>query len=219
MTAESIQTGKPQAKHDYAVMPADELEEFFHGLYSWTYETGQWLAHHYDFSLCQTVLDAGGGSGALVIALTRALPHLKALVVEQAQVAPVTQRFLEREGATERVKVKAVDLIRQPLSGLFDAAFLKALIQTISLQEASLVLKNIYKALRPGSRIYILDRPLDNSRLTPQDLVLFNIVFPSIYEHGLKYTIQEYKELLTEAGFEDFELDAERIITARKPKE
>ena len=41
MAAESIRKGKPQAKHDYAAMPADELEEFLHGLYAWTYDTGQ----------------------------------------------------------------------------------------------------------------------------------------------------------------------------------
>ncbi|UCG24858.1 MAG: methyltransferase domain-containing protein [Chloroflexota bacterium] len=214
---ESIRTGLPQAKHDYSAMPAYELEEFLHGLYPWTYDTGQWLAQNHDFSSCQVVLDAGGGSGALAIAMTTALPHLKAIVVEQAAVAPVTQRFVERLGASDRVQVKAVDLTRHPLSGPFDAAFLKAVIQTISLEEACLVLQNIYEALRPGGTVYVLDGPLDNSRLTPPDLVLFNAVFTAIYDHGQKYTIQEYRDVLTDAGFEGFALDADRIITARKP--
>ena len=164
------------------------------------------------------MLDAGGGSGALAIAMTTSLPHLKAIVAEQAAVAPVTQRFIDQLGASDRVQVMAVDLIRQPLSGSFDAAFLKALLQTLSLEEAGLVLQNIYQALRAGGTVYVLDMPLDNSRLTPPDLVLFNLVFPAIYDHGRKYTIQEYKELLTDAGFEDFKLGSDRIITARKPE-
>jgi SAM-dependent methyltransferase len=218
MICDSIQTGRPQAKHDYAAMPADALEEFMAGLHPWTYDTGVWLARNYDFSSCQTVLDAGGGSGALAIALTTELSHLKVVVIEQAAVAPVTQRFIKQYSAGDRVQVEAVDLIRQPPSGTFDAAILKSLIQTLSLEEAVLILKNIYQALRPGGTAYILDMPLDNSRLTPPDLVLFNAVFTAIYDHGQKYTILEYKDVLTEAAFKGFQLDTNRIISAQKPE-
>jgi hypothetical protein len=222
LTAESIRTGKPQKKHDYAAMPEDELEEFLNSLYPWSFDSGTWLAQNYDFSSCQTVLDAGGGSGALVIALTEALPRLQAMVIELPAVAPITQRFVERAGATERVQIKGVDLIRQPLTGSFDAAILRAVIQTMSLEEACHVLLNINPALKPGATIYIWDHPLDDTRLTPQDLALFSVVFPSIYEHGQKYTVQEYRDLLNETGFENFELhtvaDSNRVITARKAK-
>jgi hypothetical protein len=221
LTAESVQSGKPQKKHDYATMPEDELEEFLDGLYPWSFDSGTWLAQNYDFSSCQTLLDAGGGSGALSIALTEALSHLQAVVIDLPEVAPITQRFVERAGATERVQVKGVDLIRHPLTGSYDAAILKAVIQTMSLEEAYHTLLNIKPALIPGATIYIWDRPLNDSRLTPQDLALFGVVFPSIYEHGQKYTVQEYRDLLTETGFESFELQSvagsNRIITARRP--
>ncbi|NIW45187.1 MAG: methyltransferase domain-containing protein [candidate division Zixibacteria bacterium] len=222
LIAESIRTGKPQKKHDYAVMSEGELEEFLAGLYPWSFDSGTWLAQNYDFSSCQTVLDAGGGSGALVIALTEAWSHLQAMVIELPAVVPITQRFVERAGATARVQVKGVDLVRQSLAGSFDAAILKAVIQTMSLEEAYRVLLNINPALKPGATVYIWDRPLDDSRLTPQDLALFNVVFPSIYEHGQKYTVREYRDLLTETGFENCELhtvaDSNRIIIARKAK-
>lgn len=214
---DSIRTGRPQAKHDYAAMAENELEEFLDGLFPWTYDTGTWLVQNFDFSSYQTILDAGGGSGALAIAITEALPHINAVITEQKEVAPVTKRFLKRYGATERVQVKAIDMIHQSLTGSFDAAFLKAFIQTISFEEAQLVLQNVFQVLNPGSIVYILDMPLDNSRLTPPDLALFNVVFSTIYDHGQKYTIKEYKDALEKAGFEDFKLDAQRIITARKP--
>ncbi|MGD2155842.1 MAG: methyltransferase [Anaerolineales bacterium] len=220
LTADSIRRGEPQKKHDYAAMPEDELEEFLKGLYPWSFDSGTWLAKNFDFSSCQTVLDAGGGSGALVIALTEAWPHLKAMVVDLPGVVPIAQRFVERAGAKERVQVKGVDLVRQPLKGSFDAAILRSVIQTMSLEEAYRLLRNIHPALKPGATIYVWDRPLDDSRLTPQDLALFNVVFPSIYEHGQKYTVQEYRDLLKETGFENFELHtvagSNRIITARK---
>lgn len=193
------------------------MEEFLHGLYPWSFDAGTWLAQNYDFSSCRRVLDAGGGAGALAIALTEAFPHLQAVVVDLPSVVPITRRFVERAGATARVQAKAVDLVREPLTGFFDAAVLRAFVQVMSLEEAHQALVNIHQTLKPGSTIYIWDRPLDDSRLTPQDLAVFNSVFVAIYEHGQKYTVQEYKDLLRETGFEYFALHADSIITARKP--
>jgi SAM-dependent methyltransferase len=217
LIAESIRTGQPQAAHDYATMPEDELEEFLHGLHPWSFEAGTWLAQNYDFSACQAVLDAGGGSGALSIALTEAVPHLRAMVVDLPSVVPITRRFVERADATQRVQAKAVDLVREPLTDSFDAAVLRAFVQVMSLEEGHQALLNINRALRPGSTIYIWDRPLDDSRLTPPDLAVFNSVFVAIYERGQKYTVGEYRDLLMRTGFEEFELHDDRIITARKP--
>jgi 3-hydroxy-5-methyl-1-naphthoate 3-O-methyltransferase len=216
-TADSIRTGQPMKKHDYASMPAAELEAFLQGLYPWTYEAGTWLVQKYDFSSYQKVLDAAGGSGALAIALTQALPRLQMTVIELPTVVPVTQRFVERAGATDRVQVEAADLLREPLLESFDAAILRAFIQTLSLEDAHHALHNINQMLKPGSTIYIWDRPLDDSRLTPPDLALFNLVFLNIYNDGQKYTVQEYRDLLTDTGFEGFELHNDRMMTAQKP--
>jgi SAM-dependent methyltransferase len=214
--AESIRTGKPQAKHDYANMREDELEEFMDGMYGWAFADGTRLAREYDFSSCQTVVDVGGGSGGLAIGLAEALPHLQVTVVELPSVAPITRRFVERAGAA-RVQVQEVDMVRQPLMGTYDAAVLSAFLHVMSLEEACQALLNLYQALNPGGTIYILDLPLDDSRLTPEGRTLFAPVMVALYEHGQKLTVQEYRDLVTKAGFEDFELHADRIITARKP--
>jgi SAM-dependent methyltransferase len=214
--AESIRTGKPQAKHEYANMRDDELAEFMDGMYGWALADGTRLAREYDFSACQTVVDVGGGSGGLAIALAEALPHLQVTVVELPSVAPITRRFVERAGAA-RVQVQEVDMVRQPLMGTYDAAVLRAFLHVLSLEEACQALLNLYEALEPGGSIYILDIPLDDSRLKPEGFALFAPIMVTLYEHGQKLTVQECRDLVTKAGFEDFELQADRIITARKP--
>jgi hypothetical protein len=180
LTGASIRTGKPQAKHDYACMAEDELDKFLQCMYPWTYQDGLALAKNYDWSFCRSVLDAAGGSGALAIALVQALPHLHVTVAELPPVVPVARRCVERAGLAERVRVEAVDLRHQPPAGTFDAAILKSFIQTLSLDEARQALRNIHQALKPGSKILVCDSPLDDSRLTPEDLVLFSPVFRAI---------------------------------------
>ncbi len=215
--AESIRTGKPQAAHDYAYMSEDELFEFMDGMHSGAFDDGIRLAHNYNFSSYQTVVDVGGGSGGLAIGLTEALPHLQLTVVELPSVAKVARRFVEQAGAAERVKIKAVDVVRQPLMGTYDAAVLRNVLHVISIEEAYHVLLKTIQALKPGGTIYIFGQPLDDSRLTPEFWVLFHPVFVAIYDWGQGRTVQEYRDLLEKAGFEDSELDADRIITARKP--
>ena len=212
---ESIRTGKPQAEHDYANMPEEELEGFMDGMYS--LEGGTWFARNYDFSSCRRVVDAGGGSGGLAIGLTEALPHLQVTVADLPAVATITRRFVERAGAAERVQVQAVDIVRQPLTGTFDAAILRYILNVMSLEDAHQVLRIVHQALNPGDTIYIQTALLDDSRLTPQGQVLWGPIFTAIYDQGQNLTVQEYRDLITEAGFDDFELHADRIITARKP--
>jgi len=216
-TGDSIRSGRPQAKHDYATMSEPELEDFLQGLYPGTFDLGLWLAEHYDFTSCRTILDVGGGSGALAIALTQSLPQLQGTVIELPTVVPITRRFVTRAGASDRVQVESADLVREPLKGVFDAACLKAFLQIMSFAEARQALLHIRQALNPGAALYILDFPLDDSRLSPAETVLSNLFLLNIYDFGQKYTVQEYKDLLAETGFENFEIDAKKVITVRKP--
>src|SRR4029453_9103411 len=62
-TAETIRTGVPQCKKDFATLsPADQLP-FFRGLHPGTVAAGRDLAARYDFSPYTTLADVGGGSG------------------------------------------------------------------------------------------------------------------------------------------------------------
>jgi len=132
-------------------------------------------------------------------------------------VAKVPRRFVERAGAAARVQVQAVDIVRQPLTGTFDAAILRYVLHVMSLEDACRVLLNVHQALKPGGTIYIQGGPLDDSRLTPQYQVMWGPVFTAIYERGQNCTVQEYRDITAKAGFEDFELHVDTVITARKP--
>ena len=217
-TTESIRTGKPQAKKDFAAMPQDELEPFLRGLHWNTLRVGRALAEKYDFSSFRTLLDVGGGSGGLAIAMTEAYPDLQATVVDLPSVTPITQRIVAEVGAADRVQVMTADVVREPLSGSFDVAVLKALINVLSPEQAGQVLHNVSQVIKPGGAIYIVGGlALDNSRLSPPDLVTFNILMINLYEGGQLYTEKEHKDWLTEAGFEDIQRGPDMGFVARKP--
>jgi len=177
----------------------------------------------YDFSSYNTLLDVGGGSGGLAIAVTEACPHIKATIVDLPKITPVTQHYIDEAGAGDKVKVISADVVRESLSGSYDAAVMSAFLQVLSPDDARCAIRNVSKVINPGGEIYIRGYGIiDNTRTSPQKLVGFNLVYINVYDEGRAYTEQEHKDWLEEAGFGDFRRtildDGSSIITARKIK-
>ena len=222
-TAESIRTGLPQAKLNFSDMSQDELRQFFCGEHPYAVEYGRDLVERYDFSSYNTLLDVGGGSGGLAIAVTEACPHIQATVVDLPKVTPVTQHYIDEAGAGNRVKVVTADVVRDSLTGSYDAAVMSAFIQVLSPDDARRAIKNVSKVMNPGGEIYIRGYGIiDNSRTSPQNVVVSNLVYINVYDEGQAYTEQEHKDWLEEAGFGSVRrtilADGSSIITARKIK-
>ena len=135
-TAESIRTGVPQSKLNYSDMSQDELRQFFCGEHPYAVGKGRELVEKFDFSSYSTLLDVGGGSGGLAIAVTEACPHIKATVVDLPKVTPVTKHYIDEAGAGSRVKVVTADVVRDSLPGSYDAAIMSAFIQLFSPDDA-----------------------------------------------------------------------------------
>ena len=220
-TAESIRTGLPQAKYDYSAMPKDELGQFLRGEHPEAIAAGHDLAVRFDFSSCRTLIDVGGGSGGLAIALTESCPHIQATVVDLPTVISLTERFIKEAGAEERVRVIGADVIHSSLRGSYDVAVLRAFIQVLSPDDALSALKNVGRVVNPGGAIYITGMGIiDDSCISPANIAMFNLVFTNVYDEGQAYTEKQHRDWLEEAGFVHFErfmLSGGRsIITAWK---
>jgi hypothetical protein len=220
-TAETIRTGIPQTKYDWANMAEGELKALFEGMSAHDVAFANWLAAQYDFSQCRRLLDAGGGSGTLAISMTQIHPHLTATVVDLPEVTPITEQFVMDADASGRVKVVSADLTCDPIPGMHDVAILSSVIQTLSAEKARQVINNVGKVINPGGWLYIFGGGmLENSRLSPKSAVEWNLVFINTYENGQSYTEDEHSDWLGEAGFEDLNFRLEEFtITARKQAE
>ena len=133
----------------------------------------------------------------------------------------MTQRFVDEAGASGRVSVVVADAVNGPLGGSFDVAVMRAFIQVLSPEDAQSAIKTVAEALEPGGELYIVGRIIDDSRVSPPESVLFNLVFVNVYDGGEAYTEHQTREWLDEAGFIDFQRvtlpNGSGIISARKP--
>ncbi len=220
-TAATIRAGHPPEKYDYHSEQQSKLVALFRGLYPGAFVDADRLMDQDDFSTYSTVLDVGGGSGALAIALVQANPHLKATVIDLPLVTPITRQFVEEADATDRVEILTADAVRDTLSGSYDVVVARHVLQVLSVDDSRALLRNLATVLKPGGVIHLLGWILDNTRLTPPNTVGYNLVLLNDYEDGQTYTEQEYQEWLAEAGFGAFKRvvfpDGVSILTARKP--
>ena len=220
-TAETIRTGIPQAKIDFSAMSEDELESVYRGIHPEAVAAGRNLVARYDFSSYRSLLDVGGGSGGLAITVAEACPHLRATVVDLPTVTPITRRYVAEAGAADRIHVMTADVVSGPLTGSFDVAVLRSFVQVLSPDQARRALRNVSRVIDSGGAIYILGSILDNSRLSPPDIVVSNLHYLVMYDGGQAFTEQEHRDWLAEAGFDGFERvilpNKSSIVTARKP--
>jgi len=220
-TAASIRTGHPQARLDFAAMAPEAMAAYLRGLHPATKGAGRFLAQRPELASRRHLLDVGGGSGGLAIALGTLCPRLRVTVLDLPPVAPITRGFIEEAGLGARIQATAGDAVRGPLTGSYDVAVLRAFIQVLAPEEARRALQNVFGVLEPGSPVLILGQVLDDSRLSPPPVVAFNLVFLNVYEDGQAYTEAEYRDWLRVAGFTGFERTVlpggDSLILARKP--
>lgn len=220
-TAETIRTGKPQAKYDWRDMDQAKLETLMKGMAAQDALYARKLSVDFDFSSCHTLLDAGCGSGALAIAMSEIHPQLSATVIDLPQVTPITKKTIKEAKAQDRVKVISADLTSEPIAGKYDVAFLSSIIQVISKEEARKVILNVGNTVKPGGWLYIFGSGiLEDTRLAPSAAVGINLVFINVYDHGQSYTESEHRDWLEAAGFDKIHFNfKELIISAQKQLE
>jgi SAM-dependent methyltransferase len=221
-TAESIRTGKPQAKVDFYSAPPQELEIYLRNINANTVRSARSLVEREDFSSVKTLLDVACGGAGIALTITKACPHIKATAIDLPQIVPIAEKIANAESATDRVEVRSVDVLGGAVPGSYDAAVLRAFIQVLSPGDARKAITNVGAAVKPGGRIFIIGQILDESRTSPLDAVGFNLTFLNTFDAGESYTEKEYREWLGEAGFIDISRDSSPLpdgsglMTARK---
>ena len=219
---QSIRTGTPQVKHDFATMSDDELGTFFRGLHAGALAVGRQLAARFGFDAVSTLLDVGGGSGGLAIAACQSCPNLSATVIELSRIVPFAEEFVRKAGLAERIRVEASNVVEQAPQGRFDVATLRNLLQVLGPDDARQAVRNVGDAVAPGGLLVIIGHVVDDSGVAPAEAVGMNLAFLSIYDEGQAHTEREHRAWLVEAGFAEVEVHyraaqgGASIVSARK---
>jgi 2,7-dihydroxy-5-methyl-1-naphthoate 7-O-methyltransferase len=147
--------------------------------------TGGW-------ELVRTVVDVGGGTGALLAEILRARPEIHGTLVDFPGTVARAGSILQAAGVSERVRTVGQSFF-DPLPAGADLYILKSILNDWPDREAKLILSRCAEAARPSGRMVILSGVLPDdsvSSLSPEMVLL----------GGKDRTLSEFRELAHQAG-------------------
>jgi cyclopropane fatty-acyl-phospholipid synthase-like methyltransferase len=157
----------------------------------------------FDLTGVKSTLDIGGGSGAYSMEFISKKPEIEATLFDLPNVIPITKKFLDKEGFSDKIKTYAGDYTTDDLPVGFDLVFLSAIIHSNSLVINQSLITKCFNSLNKNGRIVIQDWIMNNDRTQPTTGAIFAINMLVGTEAGDCFTEQEVTEMLTNAGFKN----------------
>ena len=201
----SLQTGKTgfekvwgMGAFDYLAQHPEEASLFSETMVGFHGSEPPTVAEAYDFSSLKTVVDIGGASGNMLAAILTRHPSVRGVLYDLPHVVRDAPALLKARGIDDRVTIESGSFFERVPSG-GDAYIMSHIIHDWSEEQCLTILGNCRKAMRPDSRLLIVETviPEDNSphQGKLQDLVM--LVIPG----GQERTKAEYDSLLAKGGF------------------
>ena len=173
---------------DYLNEHPEKLNAYHKAMFEYAREDYKTLSEKIDFSKYKSVMDCGGGYGALIKNIKEKFPQIDCYLFDLPQVI-------------ENVKTENI----QKISGNFfesipqvaEAIILSRVLHDWDNEKASLILKNCYQALPANGTLYIIENCADKINI---DLSLLSLNMAVVCE-SFERNSEEYKVLCEKQDF------------------
>jgi predicted TPR repeat methyltransferase len=129
----------------------DRARRFTRMLFELHQDLAENVAASLDLAGVRRLMDLGGGSGVVAMALTRRWPDLSVTVLDIATVCAVGRELVEKAKLGDRIYFRPADFVRDDLPAGFDAA-LECDVGVYS----EPLFRRIREALKPGGRFVVV---------------------------------------------------------------
>ena len=203
-----VRTGQPAFRKRspdgdaFSHFDAEQAKIFDAAMATFAPQTAAAIAAAYDFSRLGTVVDVGGGNGALLIGILGANPALHGIVFDRPQVIDGAKRKVAEAGLAARCQVVAGDFFESVPAGA-DAYLIKHVIHDWDDEKALAILASCRRAMGPNSRLLIAEGvypPRIDTSLASRGAAA-NDVNMLVATGGRQRSEQEFRSLYEAAGF------------------
>jgi cyclopropane fatty-acyl-phospholipid synthase-like methyltransferase len=160
-----------------------QAEDFTQMLYHHHQNDAKALAEHLELEGFRNLLDVGGGSGVMSIALAKKYPKLRACVLDIEPVCQTAKKIIDREGLSKRIITLKGDMFAELPQG-FDVVMFCDIGQV----EKRLV-KMASRVLPETGMVVLVDRFLSEDETEPLDILIHQFI-------GSSFSAQSYKEIV-----------------------
>ncbi len=159
------------------------------------------IVEAYDFSQCGTIVDVGGGRGALLCEILRKNPETKGVVYDRPDVEPTARECLKENGMTDRCRIITGSFLESvPADG--DTYIIKHVLHDWDDASVLTILKNIRTAMLPGQKLLIMEGFLEHDYFGLDSFRKWTDIYQMVYLPGKQRTFDEMRDLLAKAGMQ-----------------
>ncbi len=202
----SVRTGQSAQEYlyglrqfDYLATQPDVAQIFNDGMLAGTLTVGAAVVEAYDFTTCKTIVDVGGGSGALAATVLRANPGMRGIVFDLPFCEQGAIDFLTSAGVSDRCQFASGDFFESIPSDA-DAYLLKFILHDWEDARCAQILKTCRAGVPRQAKLLLVESvlPPDGGPVTD---AVFGDVTMIVHTGGRERTEAEYASLLDAAGF------------------
>jgi hypothetical protein len=144
----------------------------------------------------RSVVDVGGGTGALLAEVLRAHPDVRGTLVDRPSTVARSTAIFTAAGVADRVSTSGQSFF-DPLPAGADLYLLKSVLSDWADADAATILRRCAEAARPAGRVVILSGVSpDESGPPPPELLMMVLV------GGKNRSLSEFRELARGAGLD-----------------
>jgi hypothetical protein len=205
----TVRTGEPAFSRvfkmdsfDYFAEHPKEAAVFDEAMGSFTAMISGAVAAAYDFSAMRSVIDVGGGEGALLTGILRVNPALRATVFDLPRLAEGAKRQIAAAGLADRYEFAGGDFF-EAVPGGFDAYVMKHVIHDWDDARAVRILETCRRAMGPEAKLLIVEGVYPpRIDASPESRgAAANDVNMLVCTGGRQRSEAEFRELYRAAGF------------------
>src|SRR4051812_31946004 len=151
---------------EYRAQNPEESTIFDRAMTDLSRRSNQAMLEAYDFARFSTVVDVGGGQGALLAAVLAAHPTLRGVLFDQPSVVAAAGAVLERAAVSERCTVVGGDFFAGVPEG-GDAYVMRAVLNCWDDAHAVAILRSCRRVIPDGGVLLVVERDLGGPNEQP----------------------------------------------------
>ncbi len=183
---------------------------------------GRTIARMVDLSRAKSLLDVGGGTGAMSIRLLEANPNLMSTIIDFPNVSEIGWRFITEANMVNRVRYIPSNALTVEWPKEQDAILMSYLFSGVPGGEVPRLVQYAFDCLASGGAYMVHDFMVDDDRTGPPMAALWQLQHMAFTPDAHSVTAGWLKDEMEKVGFVDIRDDQiipglTHLVHARKP--